>query len=89
MNDFGADSWQLVWRGLDQPGLIESVFSLANGRIGVRASLEQGGAGHETGTLVNGFHETWPIRVSGGWSMVMPPTARQSSTCLTQPSWPC
>ena len=62
MNDFGSDPWELVWRGLDQPGLIEALFSLANGRIGVRASLEQGGASQQTGTLVNGFHETWPIR---------------------------
>ena len=61
MNDFGSDPWELVWHGLDQPGLIESIFSLANGRIGVRASLEQGGASHQVGTLVNGFHETWPI----------------------------
>lgn len=62
MNDFGDDPWVLTWSGLGKAGLIESLFSLANGRIGIRASLEQGGPVHTPGTLLNGFYEIWPIR---------------------------
>jgi alpha,alpha-trehalose phosphorylase len=39
----------------------ETVFSLGNGFIGVRGSLEEGRPALAPGTLINGFHETWPI----------------------------
>jgi alpha,alpha-trehalose phosphorylase len=39
----------------------ETVFSLANGFVGVRGSFEEGRPALSPGTFVNGFHETWPI----------------------------
>jgi trehalose/maltose hydrolase-like predicted phosphorylase len=47
-------------------GVTETWLALSNGRIGVRGSYEQGPPRHQPGTLVNGFHETWPIRYPEG-----------------------
>lgn len=61
--DFGEDPWVLRVHGVDaeRAGQQETVFSLSNGQVGVRGSWEQGSPLHEPGTLVNGFHEVWPI----------------------------
>ncbi|HEU4750000.1 MAG TPA: glycoside hydrolase family 65 protein, partial [Acidimicrobiia bacterium] len=50
-------------RGVDSAlaGQEESIFALSNGRLGVRSAWEQGDPVVESGTLVNGFYETWPI----------------------------
>lgn len=61
--DLGDDPWVLRRRGLPvEPGVDETLFALANGNLGVRGSFSQGAPRHEPGTLLNGFHETWPIR---------------------------
>ena len=39
----------------------ETIFSLSNGFIGIRGSFEEGRPALAAGTLINGFHETWPI----------------------------
>ncbi|HEY7563578.1 MAG TPA: glycoside hydrolase family 65 protein, partial [Acidimicrobiia bacterium] len=60
--DFGSDPWILtVDPATMPPGITETLLALSNGRIGVRGSYEQGPPDHQPGTLVNGFHETWPI----------------------------
>ncbi len=41
--------------------LTETIFSLSNGHLGIRATLDEGAPTHLPGTFVNGFHETWPI----------------------------
>jgi len=41
--------------------LTETIFALANGRIGLRATLDEGVGAHAHGTFINGFHETWDI----------------------------
>ena len=60
---FPDDPWRLVERGFDERrlGWAESVFAVANGFIGIRGMHEEGRPVHEAATLVNGFHETWPI----------------------------
>jgi len=40
---------------------METLFSLANGYLGIRGSFEEGTPVYQKGTLINGFHETWPI----------------------------
>jgi len=39
----------------------ETIFSVANGYLGLRGNFEEGEPVSEAGTFVNGFHETWPI----------------------------
>jgi alpha,alpha-trehalose phosphorylase len=58
-----VEPWALVEKGLpgERAANSETVFSLGNGRIGIRGSFEQGTGNHTPGTLINGFHETWPI----------------------------
>ncbi|MGH8957203.1 MAG: glycoside hydrolase family 65 protein [Acidimicrobiia bacterium] len=58
---FGEDVWSLKWSGLREAAALESIFSLANGFLGVRASFEQGPPAHQPGSLINGFHEVWLI----------------------------
>ncbi|MGL4745995.1 MAG: glycoside hydrolase family 65 protein, partial [Dermatophilaceae bacterium] len=61
---FPADAWRLVERepSAAHLGVTETLFTVANGYIGMRANPEEGREVHEHGTFVNGFHETWPIR---------------------------
>ena len=52
------------WSGHYNPDYVEqteTLFALSNGFLGIRASFEEGRAGVPPGTLLNGFHETWPI----------------------------
>ncbi len=65
---FPADPWRLVECDPDQGdlGVTETLFTVANGYIGMRGNPEEGREAHEHGTFVNGFHETWPIRHAEG-----------------------
>jgi alpha,alpha-trehalose phosphorylase len=40
---------------------METLFALSNGYFGIRGSFEEGKPVFQKGTLINGFHETWPI----------------------------
>jgi len=40
---------------------METVFALANGYLGIRGAFEENAPVFQSGTFVNGFHETWPI----------------------------
>jgi alpha,alpha-trehalose phosphorylase len=55
--------WQIVERRFAPEYLpaLESVFAVANGYLGLRGTPEEGGAVHDAGAVLNGFHETWPI----------------------------
>ena len=61
---FPADPWRLVECDPDRTdlGVTETLFTVANGYIGMRGNPEEGRHAHEHGTYINGFHETWPIR---------------------------
>ncbi|MEZ4331850.1 MAG: glycosyl hydrolase family 65 protein [Myxococcota bacterium] len=61
--EYPADPWRLVERR-SMPAYrpqTETLFSTANGYLGIRATPEEGAPVHERGTYLNGFHETWPI----------------------------
>ncbi|MFD0857072.1 glycoside hydrolase family 65 protein, partial [Actinomadura adrarensis] len=61
--NYPADPWRVVER-IYNPGYTEqteTLFALSNGFLGIRASFEEGEPSYHTATLLNGFHETWPI----------------------------
>jgi alpha,alpha-trehalose phosphorylase len=60
---YPIDRWSIVETAFTPAltALLETVFALGNGRIGVRGSFHQGAPAHEPGVLVNGFYESWPI----------------------------
>jgi alpha,alpha-trehalose phosphorylase len=39
----------------------ETIFTMANGYLGMRGCCEEGTPVFENGTYINGFYETWPI----------------------------
>ena len=57
------DPWRLVERAFtaEWMGNAETVFALSNGFIGIRGLLEEARPAVESGTFLNGFHETWQI----------------------------
>jgi alpha,alpha-trehalose phosphorylase len=60
-----ADPWQLREEQYDpsNAALLETLFALGNGYIGMRGTHEEGApAGALEGTYLNGFYETEPIR---------------------------
>jgi alpha,alpha-trehalose phosphorylase len=60
---YPADPWRLVERRFYPHRLaqFETLFSLSNGYLGLRGNFEEGAPAFQNATLVNGFHETWPI----------------------------
>jgi alpha,alpha-trehalose phosphorylase len=65
---YPADEWRIVEARYSDEfvGLTETVFSLGNGFVGIRGSVEEGRPAMVPGTFVNGFHETWPIMHAEG-----------------------
>ena len=61
---FPVEPWRLVETeySADDLGHTETLFSLGNGYLGMRANPEEGRDAHSHGTYVNGFHETWEIK---------------------------
>ncbi len=60
---YPVDEWHVVEKKLDPRylGQSETLFALANGYLGMRGTFEEGRPVFQTGTFVNGFHETFPI----------------------------
>lgn len=44
----------------------ETLFAIGNGYLGMRGNHDEGIPLSQTGTFINGFHETWPISYSEG-----------------------
>lgn len=60
---YPVDPWRMIEkrfvpRYLEQS---ETIFTLANGYMGIRGAFEEGRPAFQNGTFVNGFHETTPI----------------------------
>lgn len=60
---YPVDPWRIVEkrfypRFLEQT---ETIFTVANGYLGMRGCCEEGNPVFENGTYINGFFETWPI----------------------------
>ncbi|MFT4307579.1 MAG: glycosyl hydrolase family 65 protein [Microbacterium sp.] len=60
---FPVDPWRLIERSfsLEDVGVTETLFTVGNGYLGLRGNHPEGRFGHEQGTFINGFHETFPI----------------------------
>jgi alpha,alpha-trehalose phosphorylase len=58
-----VDPWRLLSRrfSLESPAEAETLFSVANGYMGLRGTHEEGLPSNDPGLFLNGFHETWPI----------------------------
>jgi alpha,alpha-trehalose phosphorylase len=61
---FPVDPWAFVETSYSPAdlGLTETLFTVANGYLGMRGNPEEGRPAYSNGTYVNGFHETWEIR---------------------------
>lgn len=60
---YPMDDWKLIEKRF-YPDLLpqmETMFSLSNGYLGMRGTFEEGAPVYQSGTFINGFHETWPI----------------------------
>ena len=60
---YPADEWRLVEKQFYPPFLAasETIFSTANGYLGMRGNFEERAPVFQSGTFVNGFYESWPI----------------------------
>ncbi|WP_204293434.1 HAD family hydrolase [Actinoplanes campanulatus] len=61
--DYPTDPWRIVER-MYNPRYVEqteTLFAVANGFLGIRGAFEEGKPSFRPATLLNGFHETWPI----------------------------
>jgi alpha,alpha-trehalose phosphorylase len=57
------DPWRLVEKKFNPKRMpqMETLFALSNGYLGIRGTFDEGTPVYQKGTLINGFHETWPI----------------------------
>ncbi len=57
------EPWRLIMPSPagDLTPQLESIMALSNGYLGVRGTVEEGVPRYRPATLLNGFHETWPI----------------------------
>ncbi len=62
-HDFPVDPWRLIERRFSSELLprTETLFTVANGHLGLRGNHEEGRPAYEHSSLIAGFHETWPI----------------------------
>lgn len=61
---YPIDEWGLVETAFEADYLprAETIFSLANGYVGIRGCADEGRPYFDRGSYINGFHETWPIQ---------------------------
>ncbi len=60
---YPVDEWRVIEKRFVQRYVpqSETLFALANGYLGIRGAFEEGRPVFQSGTYINGFHETWPI----------------------------
>ena len=60
---FPIHDWRVVESRLNLKKIpqTETIFSTANGYLGMRGAFEEGGPAGQHGTFINGFYESWPI----------------------------
>ena len=60
---YPPDPWRITEKQFypELIGLGETIFCTSNGYIGMRGAFEEGNPSYQNFTIVNGFHETWPI----------------------------
>ena len=60
---YPPDDWRMLQKQFS-PGFLaqdETLFSTANGYLGIRGAFEEGSPAFHNGTFINGFFESWPI----------------------------
>jgi alpha,alpha-trehalose phosphorylase len=62
-HDYPVDPWRLVEKRFTTRYLpqVETLFTVANGHLGLRGNHDEGRPAYEHSSLIAGFHETWPI----------------------------
>ncbi len=65
---YPIDDWRIVEQRFATPFLpqMETIFSLANGYLGMRGTFEEGLPAFQPGTFINGFYESWAIPYGEG-----------------------
>jgi alpha,alpha-trehalose phosphorylase len=65
---FPIHDWRVVESRLNLKKIAqtETIFSTANGYLGMRGAFEEGGPAGQHGTFINGFYESWPISYGEG-----------------------
>ncbi|NLC70608.1 MAG: glycoside hydrolase family 65 protein [Desulfuromonadaceae bacterium] len=60
---YPVDEWRIVEKQFYPRFLpqTETIFSVANGYLGMRGGFEEGAPVFQNGTFINGFYESWPI----------------------------
>ncbi|MEJ2111831.1 MAG: glycoside hydrolase family 65 protein, partial [Acidobacteriota bacterium] len=60
---YPVDEWRVIENRFvpRHLGQTETIFTLANGYMGIRGAFEEGRPAFQNGTFINGFHETTPI----------------------------
>ncbi|MCK9276440.1 MAG: HAD-IA family hydrolase [Syntrophales bacterium] len=60
---YPVDEWSIVEKRFSPRYLeqSETIFTLANGYMGIRGAFEEGRPAFQNGVFINGFHETTPI----------------------------
>ena len=60
---YPAHEWKIVEKRFYPRYLAQSetFFSTGNGYLGMRGNFDEGDPVVQSGTFINGFHETWPI----------------------------
>lgn len=60
---YPPDPWRLIETRFfpERLAQFETLFALSNGYVGVRGAHDEGAPAYQRGTIINGFHETWPI----------------------------
>ncbi len=64
-NELGATEWQVREQGFDpeKANTFETLFTIGNGRLGTRGSLEEGHGGEVSGTFLSGVYDGYQVPV--------------------------
>jgi alpha,alpha-trehalose phosphorylase len=61
---YPIDDWNIIQEKFSQEYLAqdETLFTVANGYLGMRGNMEEGAPYGQRGTFINAFYESWPIK---------------------------
>ena len=64
-DELGAAEWQVTESGFDpeQANIFETLFTVGNGRLGTRGTLEEGHVGEVSGTFLSGVYDGYQVPV--------------------------
>lgn len=64
-SELGAAEWQVTESGFDaeEANAFETLFTIGNGRLGTRGTLEEGHVGERSGTFLSGVYDGYQVPV--------------------------